>query len=109
MLKFKILHSCFNGIKDKIEEDDSITSLEFHEYGPQTGVNLNNQGEIHITIESQDSFFQPCQAYLTLEGQLQKSDGMLYDDADVVTLTNNRLMYLFNNIRYSLSGQEIEV
>ena len=95
-------------IKDKIDEDDSITSLEFHEYGPQTGVNLNNQGEIRITIESQDEIFLPSEAYLTFEGQLQKSDGTLYIDANVVTLTNNGLMYLFNNIRYTLSGQEIE-
>ena len=71
-------------------------------------MNLNNQGEIRITIESQDEFFLPSEAYLTFEGQLQKSDGTLYADADVVTLTNNGLMYLFNNIRYTLSGQEIE-
>ena len=34
--------------------------------------------------------------------------GKLYIDANVVTLTNNELMYLFNNIRYTLSGLEIE-
>ena len=95
-------------IKDKIDEDDSITSIEFHEYGPQTGVNLDNQGEIRIAIENQDELFLPCKGYLTFEGQLQKVDGTAYGDEDVVTLTNNALMYLFNNIRYNLSGQEIE-
>ena len=89
---------------DKIDEDDSITSLEFHEYSAQTGVKLNNQGEIRITIESQDEFFLPCEGYLTFEGQLQKVDGTAYGDKDVVTHTNNALMYLFNNIRYNLSG-----
>ena len=39
-------------IKDKIEEDVSISSSAFHEYAGQTGVNLNNQGEIRITIET---------------------------------------------------------
>jgi len=96
-------------IKEKFAEDDSISSLEFHEYGPQTGVNLNNQGEIRITIENQDEFFLPSKAYLTIEGQLQKSaDGSAYADVDVVTLTNNALMYLFSNVNYKLSGQEIE-
>ena len=95
-------------IKDKIDEDESISSLEFHEYTPQTGVNLNNQGEIRITIETQDDFFLPSEAYLTIEGQLQKNDGTAYVDADVVTMTNNALMYLFSNVRYTLSGQEIE-
>ena len=95
-------------IKDKIDEDESISSFEFHEYTAQTGVNLNNQGEIRITIETQDDFFLPSEAYLTIEGQLQKNDGTAYVDADVVTLTNNALMYLFSNVRYTLSGQEIE-
>ena len=96
-------------IKEKFAEDNSISSLEFHEYGPQTGVNLNNQGEIRITIENQDEFFLPSEAYLTIEGQLQKrADGSAYADTDVVTLTNNALMYLFSNVNYKLSGQEIE-
>ena len=95
-------------IKDKIDEDESITSLEFHEYTAQTGVNLNNQGEIRIIIETQDDFFLPSEAYLTIEGQLQKNDGTEYVDADVVTLTNNALMYLFSNVKYKLSGQEVE-
>ncbi len=59
-------------IKEKIIEDESISSYEFHEYTPQTGVNLNNQGEIRIVIENQDEFFLPSEAYLTIEGQLQK-------------------------------------
>ena len=95
-------------IKDKVDEDESISSMEYHEYTAQTGVNLNNQGEIRITIETQDEFFLPSEAYLTIEGQLQKNDGTAYDDADVITLTNNALMYLFSNVRYNLSGQEIE-
>ena len=95
-------------IKEKFDEDDSISSYEFHEFGPQTGANLNNQGEIRITIENQDEFFLPSEAYITIEGQLQKNDGTPYANADVITLTNNALMYLFTNIRYNLSGQEIE-
>ena len=96
-------------IQEKFAEDNSISSLEFYEYGPQTGVNLNNQGEIRITIENQDEFFLPSEAYLTIEGQLQKrADGSAYVDADVIALTNNALMYLFSNVNYKLSGQEIE-
>ena len=95
-------------IKEKFEEDESISSLGYHEYTPQTGINLNNQGEIRITIENQDEFFLPSEAYLTIKGQLQKNDGTAYVDADVITLTNNALMYLFSNIKYTLSGQEIE-
>ena len=53
-------------------------------------------------------FFLPCEAYLTFEGELQKVNGTAYEDADVITLTNNGLMYLFSNVKYTLSGQELE-
>ncbi len=95
-------------IKEKIHTDESISSFEYHEYTAQTGVNLNNQGEIRIVIENQDQFFLPSQGYLQIEGQLQKADDTLYVDGDVITLTNNAIMYLFSNVRYTLSGQEIE-
>ncbi len=95
-------------IKEPIVTDESISSFEYHEYQAQTGVNLNNQGEIRIVIENQDEFFLPSQAYLTIEGQLQKADGTAYVDADAITLTNNGLMYLFSNVKYTLSGNEVE-
>ena len=95
-------------IKDKIEEDDSITSLEYHEYTAQTGVNLNNQGENRIVIENQDEFFYPSEAYLNFEGRMLKADGQPYIDTDIVALTNNGLMYLYSNVRYALSGQGVE-
>ena len=88
--------------------DESIQEYEFHEYEPVTGTSLNNPGEIRINIETQDLFTHPSQSYLIFEGQLTKSDGRTYVDADLATLTNNALMHLFSNIKYQLSGQEIE-
>ena len=45
---------------------------------------------------------------MKIEGNLLKADGKLYGDDDLITLTNNGLMHLFTNIKYSLSGMEIE-
>ena len=39
--------------------DESIEEYEYHEYEPITGANLNNPGEIRITIETQDIFLPP--------------------------------------------------
>ena len=89
-------------------KDESIEEYEFHEYEPITGTNLNNQGEIRINIETQDLFTHPSESYLVIEGRLTKGDGAAYADADVVALTNNAMMHLFTNIKYQLSGQEIE-
>ncbi|XP_060085074.1 uncharacterized protein LOC132564438 [Ylistrum balloti] len=89
-------------------KDESIEEYEHHEYDPITGTNLNNPGELRINIETQDLFTHPSESYLIIEGRLTKTDGTAYANDDNVTLTNNALMYLFSNIKYQLSGQEIE-
>jgi len=95
-------------IDESLTSDESIEEYEYHEYEPITGTNLNNPGEIRITVETQDIFYHPSESYLIIEGQLTKTNGTAYANADVVTITNNGLMHLFSNIKYQLSGQEIE-
>jgi len=88
--------------------DEGIERYEFHEYEPVARTNLNSAGEIRITIETQDLFTLPSEAYLQFEGKLTKADGTAYANADAVALTNNGLMHLFSQISYQLSNQEIE-
>ena len=95
-------------IKEPFDTDESIRRYEYIEYQPITGTSLNTTGEIRVIIESQDEFFHPSQAYLLLEGKLAKTNGANYADNDKVALANNGLMFLFSNIRYELSGHEIE-
>ena len=70
--------------------------------------NLNSAAEININIELQDLFTNPTDSYIVFEGRLTKTDATPYANADAVALTNNGLMYLFSNISYRLSNQEIE-
>ena len=95
-------------INESLSTDESIEEYEYHEYEPITGANLNNPGEIRINVQTQDIFYHPSESYLIFEGRLTKADGTAYANDDVVTLTNNGLMHLFSNIKYQLSGQEIE-
>jgi len=88
--------------------DESIQEYEYHEYEPQARTNLNHAGKITINIELQDLFTHPCESYLVFEGRLVKEDDGEYANADAVALTNNGIMYLFSNISYRLSSQEIE-
>ena len=39
--------------------NESIQKYEYHEQDPITGNNLNNSGDIRISIESQDVFAHP--------------------------------------------------
>ena len=81
-------------ITDPIPSDNSIDEYEHVEYGPIVGTNLNNSGgDIRINIETQDIFTHPSESFLLVEGQLM-DDGTDYADADVISLTNNGMMYL---------------
>ena len=96
-------------ITDSILNDDSIDKYEYFEYLPITGTRLDNVGDIRINIDSQDIFTHPSESFLLIEGQLTKAgDGTAYANADNISLTNNAMMYLFRDIRYELSGHEIE-
>ena len=87
--------------------DDSIEKYVRRVYKPTTGENLN-KGVIRIDIGNKDMYIHPSESYLLFEGRLTKADGSAYADDDNVTLTNNAIMHLFSNIKYDISGKEIE-
>ena len=96
-------------IKEPLERDESIRRYEYNEYLPITGTSLNTNGEIRIIIESTDEFLNPSQSFIQIEGQLVKSTaGAAYGDGDNITLVNNGPMFLFSNIKYEMSGYEVE-
>jgi len=96
-------------ITEKTQIDETIQEYEYHSYEPIAGTNLNNPGEIRLNIETQDLFTHPAVSYLVFDGKLVKAaDDAEYANADVITLTNNAMMHLFSNIKYQLSGQEIQ-
>jgi len=96
-------------ITEKTQIDETVKEYEYHSYEPITGTNVNNPGEIRINLETQDLFTQLGESYLVFDGKLVKAaDDTEYANADVISLTNNGLMHLFSNIKYQLSGQEIE-
>ena len=102
---------CILRITDPIPNDDSIDKYEHFEYGPITGTNLNNFGEyFRINIETQDIFTHPSKSFLLIEGHLRQNNDNKdpYIDADDISLINNGMMYLFKNIKYQLSGKDIE-
>ena len=88
--------------------DESIEEYEYHEYDPITGTNLNNGGDIRISIELQDVFAHPSESYLIFEGSLTKVDNTAYTNADEVALTNNAIMHLLSRIECHLSNQLME-
>ena len=103
------MESIFN-LQEKYPVDESIISFETYAYEPISGTQYNNPGQITIRIENTDAFFYPRRSWLQVEGNLIKGGtaGGAYTAAEVITIVNNAILYLFDNIRYDLSGQEIE-
>ena len=84
--------------------DESIKSYEYNEYQSITGTQPNSAGQITIAIENQDQFLHLHKSYLLTEGDVSKADNTRYADADLITLTNNGLLYLFSSLKLTLAG-----
>ena len=96
-------------IQEKSPVDDSITSYETFSFLPISGTQLNSAGQIVIRVENSDNFYRPSDSWIQFEGQVKKSDdNAVYVRADVVSIANNGILHLFDNIKYELSGTEIE-
>ena len=90
------------------------TKFEYYEIKPDLGTDLNDTRTYYIVSESLGRWEIPCLSYLDVEGQLVKADGTRYEkDAQEkypdVTITNNFFPFLFNNIKYKIDTNEVEV
>jgi len=90
--------------------DESISSMKFYEYTPQTQANNNTAGlQISIFINNQDIYSLPSKSYISIKGQLRRAgNNNAYVVGDEITLINNAMMYLFTGIKYELGNTTIE-
>ena len=96
-------------IEEESQFDDSIQSYKRFAYLPLSGTNLNNANPIVIRVENSDNYFRPSDSEIEFQGSVLKSDGAVIKKAEAkLSLINNGLMFLFDNIKYELSSTEIE-
>ena len=89
--------------------DESIRSIHFYEYAPQTNASNNTIGHnIKIDINAQDIYILPSRSYIAIKGQLRRVNNNVYAVNDEISLINNAIMYLFTEIRYDLGSVTIE-
>lgn len=87
---------------EKESYEDSVESLEYHNYRPfSSDSNFANNDEIRISILSEDRLFLPSLSQLYIEGSFETTD-------DGAKLVNNAYAFLFEEIRYLLSGKELD-
>src|SRR5271155_42371 len=90
--------------------DESISSMNFYEYTPQTHANNNTiRSQINITINKQDIYTLPSKSYISIKGQIRRDDTNNAYAADTeIALINNAMMYLFSGIKYELGSTTLE-
>ena len=90
--------------------DESIQSLQYFEFTPQTFANCNTVGHpIKIYINAQDVYPLPSKSYINIKGQLRRNDNdNPYAADDEIALINNAMMYLFTEGKYDLDSTNIE-
>ena len=90
--------------------DESISSMNFYEYTPQTQANNNTPGhQISVTINNQDIYTLPSKSYISIRGQIRRAgNNNAYAADNEITLINNAMMYLFTGIKYELGATTIE-
>jgi hypothetical protein len=90
--------------------DESISSMNFYEYTPQTQANNNTPShQISITINNQDVYTLPSKSYIAIKGQIRRADdNNAYAAAAEIALINNAMMYLFTGIKYELGSTMLE-
>ena len=96
-------------IKEGLEEDESIQSYNFYAFNPVSGSQLNNPGNVTITVNNSDDFYHPTYSWLEFEGTVLKAaDGEKFAAADLIAFVNYGVLHLFDQIKYCLNGNPIE-
>ena len=91
----------------KKDEDTTIYGLDYFPFNPIQGTQYNTPGIIQIDIQNQDEYFLPHKSWLQFDLVFKKTDNTRWENQNV-TLINNAVMHLFQNIKYLLGGNEIE-
>ena len=97
-------------ITEPILVDNSIEAKEFKSFNPQSYAEINTSGHtIEIDVPAGDAYYRPSDSFINIKGRLIRADNDQAYARDVqIGLINNALMYLFENIQYSLGGKIVE-
>jgi len=86
--------------------DETLWEKEYHTHNPYASSKLNNNDEIRIPIQQQDIYTLPSESYLYIEGKVLKKDGKT--TGTTVPFINNPMAFLFDEVRYEISGVTVD-
>ncbi|KAK5647714.1 hypothetical protein RI129_003013 [Pyrocoelia pectoralis] len=86
--------------------DEMVNKSDIHTYLPYGSSNYGLSDEIRILIQSQDLITATYDSFLYIEGKIERKAD---DRLKTCHLTNNFASFLFEEIRYELGGQRVDV
>lgn len=89
-------------IEGGVEYSDIITNCEYHTHKPYASSTFKNNDEIRIAISQQDIITAPFESSLHISGKVTAKN-VANTNTDV-SLINNAMAFLFEDIRYELGG-----
>jgi len=92
-------------IEDEPIFDARIVKIKIHTYNPFANITFRYSDEIRIPIQQQDLYTLPHESFLYIEGKLTITKPVAESD---VTLGNNCVAFMFDEIRCELDGVEID-
>lgn len=95
-------------VTGNVENDDSITGIQYHSYNPYT-TTYDYNDQIRIVIQQQDIYLLPHDCYLYIECKIKKR--LVAADAvqpALAKFVNNAAAFLFDEMRYELNGYELD-
>lgn len=85
--------------------DETVWEKEYHTFNPYASSRLDNNDEVRIPIHHEDAYTLPSDSYIYIEGRVLKRDGT---GGTTVPFINNCMAFLFEEIRYEISGITVD-
>lgn len=85
--------------------DETIWEKEYHTFNPYASSRLGTNDEIRIPIQHEDAYTLPSESFIYIEGRVLKTDG---SSGSTVPFINNCMAFLFEEIRYEISGITVD-
>ena len=95
-------------ITEALDEDESIVDWNLYEFNPVSGAQMNNPGNITISVNCSDDFYHPGYSWLEFEGQVRKEINENYRAADIIAFVNCGILFLFDQLKYCLNNTPID-
>lgn len=91
-------------VNHKAEFEDSVVALQYYGFKPYNITALNENDEIRIAIQTENSYVLPSKSFISIKGEITTDANAEYPGKVV----NNGFAHLFEEIKLNLNAETID-